>query len=430
MLKWILFVVSEIFFAMSMHIFYKVYFQAKISTGKIILSWAVYLVVINTSNIVLNTMGLNLLVVFVYSLFISNIIYIGKLQKKMIITFFLIALNVLVEVIVVSFFTYFVDSEINDLISDSYNVIILSSYSKFVLYLHVKIVSIIYNKKSGSDSRIVNALVVIVTPIGSVFITLYEIITSESVTIPILSLIILIIINICVVYFYEEIQNKLYVEVEKAVLLQQFDYYQKNYRELEISYNNIRTFKHDIKNHLVAMTQYAKLKNYDMLVQYIEEISGEVSKDFNIIHTCNINVDSILNYKIGYAREKRIKFKYNVNIPMELDIGSADLCVILGNIVDNAIEAVELLNEEERIIDLSIELDLRNLIISISNSYNGELNKTFNGVLLTTKKDKINHGIGIKSVKKIIEKYNGIMEIENENHTFHITILLYNVYIK
>lgn len=135
-------------------------------------------------------------------------------------------------------------------------------------------------------------------------------------------------------------------------------------------------------------------------------------------------VDSILNYKIDEAQKRGIKVDLDVDIPEKLNIQPFDLNIILGNLLDNAIEAVSKL-ERNKVIKASIKLDRNILYINISNPFDGNIiYKKSN--LKTTHKDKENHGFGLKSVKKAISKYNGIMNVYHTDSIFNVDVLLYN----
>ena len=112
-----------------------------------------------------------------------------------------------------------------------------------------------------------------------------------------------------------------------------------------------------------------------------------------------------------------------MSIPEKLQVPSFDIVTILGNLLDNALYAIYKL-EQNRIIDIKMRYDKGCLVFKISNAYNGELIKKGSSIL-TTKKDRVNHGIGLKNVKKVVEKYQGMMDIEHSDKIFSVSLLLY-----
>ncbi len=136
----------------------------------------------------------------------------------------------------------------------------------------------------------------------------------------------------------------------------------------------------------------------------------------------NSEIDSLINYKMDLAEKHNINSEVYLAIPHKLNINPFDLSIVIGNLLDNAIEAA--LKSENKFINISVELDRNVLYISISNSYDGKLKLTNNK--LETTKDNENHGVGISSVQKSIEKYNGTMNIHYDGQVFYVDALMYN----
>lgn len=117
---------------------------------------------------------------------------------------------------------------------------------------------------------------------------------------------------------------------------------------------------------------------------------------------------------------------FRIGVPFEQNLHT-DLCIILGNALDNAIEGcMRSIKAEERYIDLIVHLDRKNLIILVRNSFDGKILKTKNGHLITTKNDNNNHGLGIDSIKRTTNKYHGTVIIDTENNCFKLKIVLYS----
>ena len=146
----------------------------------------------------------------------------------------------------------------------------------------------------------------------------------------------------------------------------------------------------------------------------IEFIGDAMIKTEEFSKSGNFAIDALLNYKNRIAESKNIKIKLEQRIPTTLPYKASDLCIILGNLLDNAIEASENCANNAK----------NRLKISTKNYYEGEINKDKEGNFLSKKKDKENHGIGLKSVKKIVSLYNGYIEIQAENSLFKVNILL------
>ena len=150
-----------------------------------------------------------------------------------------------------------------------------------------------------------------------------------------------------------------------------------------------------------------------------EKIFGQIG----ISRTDNIIVDSLVNAKYSHAVRQKIKFEADIHIPVQLPFSGADICILIGNILDNAIEASMRLKEEERYIGFFMKYDKNYLVITAMNAFNGKLVRNSAGKIMTDKGEPENHGIGLESVRKIAEKYHGSVVIE-EKGNFKIKVVL------
>lgn len=148
-------------------------------------------------------------------------------------------------------------------------------------------------------------------------------------------------------------------------------------------------------------------------------------------NTGNSIVDMLLHYKVNLMKKYGITLESHIEIPDDVDVDDTDLCVIVGNSLDNAIEAVKGLQKKEmKIISCDIIYRKGALVIRIENMYDGERKKDSKGNYISTKKDDANHGIGLYSVKKIVEKYNGLLTICEDENRFLVQIFMYTTQAK
>lgn len=216
-------------------------------------------------------------------------------------------------------------------------------------------------------------------------------------------------------------------EKDKKLLLieHQFDM-QSNYIDnLQKHYNDIRKIKHDIKNHIICLKSLADSNNLNEMKSYLSKLDNVVETSNFKIKTGHPISDCIINEKFNIATSKHIDFNCNFLIPKNISIDSLDLCIILGNSLDNAIEACD------KITNLNIhkEINLKSymkelyLLIEIRNSIQEPI-KYVNNKIQTTKPNKLIHGIGLSSIKQIAEKYNGFVDIIQEKNFFNLSIML------
>lgn len=178
---------------------------------------------------------------------------------------------------------------------------------------------------------------------------------------------------------------------------------------------------------LISILAYAENKEYEKMTGFIEEIMGEGGMMIaSISNSGNIVIDSLIGYWYVTAQNKRIIFKTDICIPMIMPFKGADLSLILGNLLENAVEAAEKV-EENRYINVKMKFDKNNLLLFVENSYKGKLLKTRDSRLKSTKSDAENHGVGLASVYRAVAKYHGSVIIEDsEPGKFKIRIVLYS----
>lgn len=202
--------------------------------------------------------------------------------------------------------------------------------------------------------------------------------------------------------------------------------YTEHMQEKETTMEQFRKSKHDLKHKLLYLLDMVKEKNYSNLEKYIEELVQYQSTDNLLIaHTDNFLIDAQVNYKYNEAARYGIAFKTEMNIPSSMPFDNADLCIILGNALDNAIEA----NTNQQVNNPNIYLKMKykgeSLVIVIENTFDGILKRDSKERILTRKSDKSSHGFGLESIQNILLKYHGYMNIDVTDTIFKLTIVMY-----
>lgn len=230
--------------------------------------------------------------------------------------------------------------------------------------------------------------------------------------------------------FVYQIYGRLWENMELKKQNERYSYqmemYLQHQREREENEQELRRFRHDLKQKLVYLKELADVSRSEEISRFLrEEFEENQSTLHPVLKTGNMVVDAMLNDKCRQAEDSGIRFITELDVPAQLPYSDNDLCVILGNLLDNACEAASFVNQEERYIDTRILFDRGNLILIVENSFDGKVNKGWDGRLLSRKQDKSNHGIGLKSVHRIVDKYHGDMYVENESGLFRVKIVLY-----
>lgn len=229
---------------------------------------------------------------------------------------------------------------------------------------------------------------------------------------------------ICLVIFIIAlVRYILTILVDKRLSNYQNDLISKQYNEVENIYKQMRGWKHDYHNHIQVMKAYLELERYKDMDIYLDELAMDLTDIDTIVKTGNIMVDSILNSKLSLAISGDIHINAKAIVPTYLQVSDIDLCVIIGNLMDNAMEAtLKIKDPKHRFIRVYIREMKGQLYISITNSVGGEVKK-INLEYITTKLG-INHGFGLKRIDKIVNKYNGFVNRQNEEGVFATEITL------
>lgn len=211
-----------------------------------------------------------------------------------------------------------------------------------------------------------------------------------------------------------------------SVYEQQLELCERHQQEREISILQLRDAKHNMKNNLVSILAYAENRQHEKIIGFINEIMEESGMAIAAIsNSGNIVIDSLIGYWYVTAKKKEIDFKTDICIPMMLPFKGADICLILGNLLENAVEAAQKV-DGKKYIEIKMKYDKNNILLSVTNSYSGKLLKTKDHRLKSTKTDTENHGVGLASVYRAVAKYCGTVIIDDSvSGQFKIRVLLY-----
>lgn len=200
----------------------------------------------------------------------------------------------------------------------------------------------------------------------------------------------------------------------------------KQNEEIINSTHNLRNLKHDIANHIGVLNRLIELNDDEAALQYLTQINSSIEETSYTISTGITSIDCIMTSKLSTALNNNIAIEHQIHFPSIVNISDMDLCSLLGNLLDNAIEACCKLDEDKRKLQIEIKPYNNMLSIYMQNSSDGNYHyNPIDGSLLTTKnKEKNEHGIGLKRIIEIVEKYDGIIDINPEENTFSISILI------
>lgn len=234
-----------------------------------------------------------------------------------------------------------------------------------------------------------------------------------------------IIITILILTFYNKIINSLQELTLDQLKYQKYEIAQSYYDELLVKSKQLSALRHDFRNHLGVIQNRLEQENYGEAIDYLISLTVHTNTAGDFVMTNSTIISSILQSKKTECELKRIQFEYQTLFDMIYNISDLELIIILGNILDNAIEATEKVEPKDKAILLTVNQINTYLVIQCTNPYI-EKPKLHNGRLITTKSDKTLHGIGLTNVIEVCEKYSGECNFNFEHELFVISILLPN----
>jgi sensor histidine kinase YesM len=196
----------------------------------------------------------------------------------------------------------------------------------------------------------------------------------------------------------------------------------KQVEEVKNIYITMRGWRHDYHNHLQKLKAHIMMRQISEASNYLNELEIDLDSVNQLVESGNINLDAILNSKISLAIKNNIGINFKAVVPKKLIVSDIDLCVLIGNLIDNAVEACYKMQPgSTKFIRIYIGSLKKQLYITVSNSTN-EIIRKLDEEYITTKRG--NHGHGLKRINNIIDKYDGYINRQNEPGVFVTEVLL------
>ena len=229
--------------------------------------------------------------------------------------------------------------------------------------------------------------------------------------------------NIIVFYLINDILKREMKIRENKIFQIQAKKQLEMYKTISESFDKQKRKTHEYKNQIVCIESLMSKKQYDKLEEYLKGIYNCWNSELDVINTNNVIVNAILNTKYHEADAKGIAFVFRVNDLSKLNVSDEDVVTILSNLLNNAIEACELC-DDNRIIKLKFVKENDLIIIAVKNTFNCDVICEDGNIKSTKTINADEHGMGIKNVLKVIEKYGGSYVIEDQNKEFYFSIVI------
>ena len=209
--------------------------------------------------------------------------------------------------------------------------------------------------------------------------------------------------------------------LERRVAAFQDDLLQRHVEEVQNIYKTMRGWRHDYHNHIQTMLALEADGQREQLKKYLLGLSNDLTQVDTVIKTGNVMVDAILNSKLSLIKSHGIATNVKATLPRALSVNDVDMCVALGNLMDNALEACLRQTEGERFIRVYIGVLKQQLYISVTNSA-GTIRRS--GRIYYSTKTASGHGFGLYRIDRIATKYNGSVNRQSEEGVFATEMLL------
>jgi hypothetical protein len=385
--------------------------------------------------VIFNTLFEGLLVsltlTYIFYFFIAQLIYFGKSHVKAVACVFVVLFSFITEMLTAYLFATVFGNEIQHVREDLMHLIFGGVISKLLLMMLLEMI-IRYRDRNASKISLGSWFFIVSIPGISIFLTVtsvYEPIYENAFNaISGFSCLAILYINMVAFYLFDSIvvqvdENNQYRFREEQILMQQ-----EQYKSIIEGYNQVKRFRHDMLSHLITLEGYLVQNQNNKAIEYIGKLNNELDLKKRGLISNNIVVDALINNRKTKAGKVGIEFETEIMIPREFIIDDMDLCIILGNALNNAIEACMRLrdNQVEKIISLKMKYKRNCLLIELSNSYDISTIKKHDGRFISSKRNYKgeSHGIGLGNIDEIVEKYGGTFQTELLDEMFVLKIMI------
>lgn len=396
-------------------------FSATIYTGGII----AIAIIINICNVyfsygILNAVGM--LVAFL----VPSFLFKGKIIKKMLIALLTIALIGIIEIMVMFSIMLIFNLPVEEAVGNPLYRMLGIIVSKMLTLFIVNITCVKFKKENyyiGTSYWALFLLMFSTTTIA-VFLIFKLSFDTDDVYMHNLSVVCsfgLLFSTYFALYLYEHVAKQADIiknqEQQEQHLKQQI----KHLDDILVTQKQIKKFKHDFNNFLIGLQSYIDDKNLIGAQNYLKKLRDTARQGRNIIETGNPVLDAILSTKIAIAESKGITVNTQIQIPSHISVDSVDICSIFGNAIDNAIEACERSNLQDKKISIIIACREQSILCKIVNTASESDSSQFG----TSKEDKQNHGFGLENIKAALSKYDAYPTIEKKNNEFTLKFVIF-----
>lgn len=380
---------------------------------------------INISNVLFNYGILNIVGMGIAFL-IPSVLFKGKLSIKLMISILTIVLIGIMEIMILFIITMLYGVTVSTVVNTPLYRLLGIIVSKMLTLFIVNIIHIKLRKRSYyiGTSYWVLFLMMFLTSIIAVFLIFRLSLDVNRVYMHNLSVLCsfgLLFSTFFALYLYENIVRQANTIKIQEQYEQHLKTQLKHLDDILITQKQAKKFKHDFNNFQIGLQAYLDNNDIPGASKYLKDLREKTSTIDHIVETGNTALDAILSTKIAIAESKGITVSTKIQIPEEISVEPIDMCIIFGNALDNAIEACDRTDVENKIISITIICRDEAVLCKVVNT----APKSDNSLLKTSKSDKQNHGFGLENIKTALSKYNANPSIERTDTEFTLKFVIF-----
>ena len=347
-------------------------------------------------------------------IFLITIGYKGKILKKIVITSMVSILSSACDIA-----AYFIMSSA---IQKDYIFSVSYIFTVILFWVLERMISRFLVKDRFIPLKINESIVLFIIPLCS--LVLLYCVTISGIGTEYLYLIGICVLIICFIifYIYHFFLNHIDDRYKNKILSECLNGYINELELMKKSELKVEGMRHDLKNHLIELKSLAGNGDPKEVIKYVDSMFEDLPSGKKHSRNGSYELDSLINYLVEEEGKDLLDVNVKVTVPESIEINKYKLNIILGNLLQNAIEAAKA--SKNKYLSLNVRYDRNILIIEIENSYSNDI--VFQkGDLISTKKDKDQHGIGLRNVKRIVKEQNGVIDIKTENERFIVKVMLF-----
>jgi len=360
--------------------------------------------------------------------------YRATIQKKIFLPVFIFIVGLTTEVISGLAIGFFYGIDRLDYMEPGIIYLIAYCISKTIHYLLILLIPQFLPKDYGLRVPLSHWIAIIATPVLSYIAAIsfwtFSLAQSKVHGVVLFTVSFLLLFNFYILFIFGKISHDYENITASSLRNMKYGLYSRQYNQQEPYFKGLEEFRHDIKNVLLAIKLDSESGNTTGMNKKLNKALGLIEHEKSeISDSGNPVIDGIINFKAVEASGKGIPLTVEVELPrsLKLDAYAYDLSAILGNAIDNSMEACLEVEEETRFVHIRIHLRYDQLYIEVRNSFDGHVEEDDSGNLISTKRNEEHeqrHGIGLDMIRRISEKHKGFFHITYDNHCFSLIVLL------